>query len=239
LPYLLGSRTDTRQCNVWTFRAPNPRTSDFADQFPSAEVIGTDLSPTQPKWLPLNCKFELDDASLDWTYPDNTFGFIHIRCLLGCFKDWVKVYKECMRCHKPGGWLEHLDYSVHMQSDDGTMPPGGIWEEWGRLFATAGEKMGQTFEVIDRDNFVRRMEEAGFRDVKTYKTKLPMGGWPADKKWKEVGQFNKISCEEGLEGYALYVLTNVLGWGYEDVQVFLAKIRQALGNKKYHTYYPW
>lgn len=23
---------------------------EFADQFPSTEVIGTDLSPTQPKW---------------------------------------------------------------------------------------------------------------------------------------------------------------------------------------------
>lgn len=30
--------------------------SDFADEFPSAEVIGTDLSPIQPSWVPPNLK---------------------------------------------------------------------------------------------------------------------------------------------------------------------------------------
>lgn len=27
---------------------------DMADSFPSAEVIGTDLSPIQPRWIPPN-----------------------------------------------------------------------------------------------------------------------------------------------------------------------------------------
>lgn len=36
--------------------------SDFADESPSAEVIGTDVSPIQPNWVPPNVKFELDDA---------------------------------------------------------------------------------------------------------------------------------------------------------------------------------
>jgi hypothetical protein len=28
--------------------------SDFADQYPSASVIGTDIAPTQPSWVPPN-----------------------------------------------------------------------------------------------------------------------------------------------------------------------------------------
>lgn len=28
--------------------------SDFADEFPDAEVIGTDVSPIQPSWVPPN-----------------------------------------------------------------------------------------------------------------------------------------------------------------------------------------
>merc|ERR1712098_644308 len=30
---------------------------DFADEYPSAVVIGNDLSPIQPTWVPANCKF--------------------------------------------------------------------------------------------------------------------------------------------------------------------------------------
>lgn len=34
---------------------------DFADAHPEATVIGTDLSPIQPAYVPPNCKFEIDD----------------------------------------------------------------------------------------------------------------------------------------------------------------------------------
>ncbi|KAH8661000.1 S-adenosyl-L-methionine-dependent methyltransferase, partial [Ilyonectria robusta] len=40
----------------------------FADDYPSAEVLGTDLSPIQPKWTPPNCFFEVDDYEEDWVY---------------------------------------------------------------------------------------------------------------------------------------------------------------------------
>lgn len=34
---------------------------DFADPYPSAEVIGNDLSPTQPPFTPPNLQFYVDD----------------------------------------------------------------------------------------------------------------------------------------------------------------------------------
>ena len=37
---------------------------DMADAHPGAQVIGTDLSPIQPKWVPPNCKFEIVRAPL-------------------------------------------------------------------------------------------------------------------------------------------------------------------------------
>ena len=73
--------------------------------------------------MPPNYRFELDNCELDWTYPDNTFDFIHIRCLIGSIKDWVKVYSESLRCLKPGGWLEHTDFSIIIQSDDSISIP--------------------------------------------------------------------------------------------------------------------
>lgn len=34
----------------------NRSLSDFADEFPEAEVTGTDISPIQPGWIPPNLK---------------------------------------------------------------------------------------------------------------------------------------------------------------------------------------
>lgn len=51
---------------------------DFADEHPNAEVIGTDLSPIQPSWVPNNCKFLIDDVEADWNWsPDEYFDLVH------------------------------------------------------------------------------------------------------------------------------------------------------------------
>ncbi|KAK5659799.1 hypothetical protein OQA88_1011 [Cercophora sp. LCS_1] len=99
--------------------------------------------------------------------------------------------------------------------------------------------MGQTFEVIDGDNYVRWLEEAGFNHVQTKLIKMPVGSWPANKKLKEIGQANQMSLDIGIEGFGLYVLTSVLGRDYTEAQVFLANIRAALKNKAYHGYCRW
>jgi len=71
--------------------------SEFADEHPSAEVIGVDLSPIQPPFVPSNCKFEIDDISKEWTYPENHFDFIHIRTMTGCVPDWVKFHEKVLK----------------------------------------------------------------------------------------------------------------------------------------------
>ena len=42
-------------------------TTDIADRFPGSEVIGTDLSPIQPDWMPPNLRFYGDDVEGGWT----------------------------------------------------------------------------------------------------------------------------------------------------------------------------
>ncbi|PKS08123.1 hypothetical protein jhhlp_005398 [Lomentospora prolificans] len=210
---------------------------DFADQFPSAEVIGTDLSPIQPSWVPPNCKFELDDAQLPWDYPDNYFDFVHMRLMMGSIKDWPALYREAYRCLKPGGWIEHLDYDPRVMSDDGTIGPDSPWAKWGELFIEAGEKLQQSFSTVIDHNSYNLLQEAGFENVQERRLKLPLGSWPADPKWKAVGQLNLAATEKGLEGFALYILTHVHGWGLEETQVFLAFVRKELKNRKKHGYY--
>ena len=67
---------------------------EFADRFPNAHVLGTDLSPIQPTWVPPKCRFEVDDFNDDWTFAKNHFDFIHLRSLFGCVPDWPKIYGQ-------------------------------------------------------------------------------------------------------------------------------------------------
>jgi len=219
-----------------TFSTPN---SDFADEFPSSEVVGIDLAPTQPSWVPPNCRFELDDASRPWTFDDESFDYIHIRWMMGCFEDWVRVYKECFRCLKPGGWVEHIDCSTVIRSNNNTIPEDSIWTDWTRAFTEVANKTGRTLRIIDDDIYAGWMKEAGFEDVHTKPIVTPIGSWPAEPRMKEIGQFNKLAAEMGLEGYVLYLMTTVLGWEYEEVQVWLAKVRQGLRNKSQQPLMTW
>lgn len=70
---------------------------EFADLFPSATVIGTDLSPIQPSWVPPNVQFEVDDCCDEWLYGKDAFDFIHIRGLYGCVADWDSFYKQALK----------------------------------------------------------------------------------------------------------------------------------------------
>jgi hypothetical protein len=41
---------------------------------------------------------------------------------------------------------------------------------------------------------------------------------------------------DGLEGVTLRLCTTVLGWTYEEVQVYLINVREALKNHSTHMY---
>ncbi|KAK5661110.1 hypothetical protein OQA88_11000 [Cercophora sp. LCS_1] len=212
---------------------------DFADEFPEAAVTGVDISPIQPTWVPPNLRFVIDDVGNPWPYPDGTFDYIHIRYMVGCVKDWVALYREAYRCLRPGGWIEHLDCSVGLRCDDGSVPKGSVFEDWVGIFREAGPMIGQSFFVIEEDAFVKKLDEAGFKDIKTKVVKMPVGAWPADGRLKDIGAANLFSMHRDIEGYALYILTAVLKWDIAQAQVFLAKIRSELKNKAYHNYVVW
>lgn len=62
-----------------------------------AQVIGTDLSPIQPKWVPPNCRFEIDDAESEWSYERDSFDFIHNRNFVCSIRDWPRLIAQTYR----------------------------------------------------------------------------------------------------------------------------------------------
>jgi len=67
-----------------------------ADKFPSAEVIGTDLSPIQPTWVPPNLRFVVDDLEDEWVLGDN-FDYIHLRHVTPMLKDVPKLLRQSIQ----------------------------------------------------------------------------------------------------------------------------------------------
>jgi cyclopropane fatty-acyl-phospholipid synthase-like methyltransferase len=55
---------------------------EMADKYPTAQVVGVDLSPIQPTWVPPNVKFEIDDVEDDWTWKSDQFDLIYSQFML-------------------------------------------------------------------------------------------------------------------------------------------------------------
>ncbi|KAM0354822.1 hypothetical protein ACHAPU_000647 [Fusarium lateritium] len=141
---------------------------DFADEHPHAEVIGTDISPIQPSWVPPNVKFEIEDCTQPWTFSPNSFDFIYMRYLYGSISDWSALFHEAYRACAPGGWVESFEASAMLESDDGSVVEGSAISEWGKFFIEGGKKLGRTFTILDDDLQKKGMEEAGFVDIQTW-----------------------------------------------------------------------
>jgi SAM-dependent methyltransferase len=184
----------------------------MADKYPSAVVTGTDLSAIQPEWVPPNCSFEIDDVNLSWTFPLASFDFIHIREMFGSISDWDQLYAEAYRALKPGGWIESVEHAVQPVSDDDTVGPNHIYTFYGTVMHELARKRGKDFDIWK--DIKERIKKAGFVDVVEKRTKWPMGPWSSDKKMKELGRWNQLRIEQGIEGFAMRLLTNVGGVGF-------------------------
>ena len=72
------------------------------------------------------------------------------------------------------------------------------------------------------------MEEAGFVNIVERKTNVPVGSWPKDKRWKELGAWNQLRIDTGLRDFAERRLKTVLEWQNDEILVLFAKCRAAL-----------
>lgn len=183
----------------------------MADRFPGAHVIGTDLSPVQPGMQPPNCQFEIDDCCSPWIYPPGHFDLVHIRGLFGSIADWPALYAQAYAHTRPGGHIEQLEWSVHnrSQAQDGALSPRQTLARWSRYAVDVGRRSGKTFEIAE--TMAALVKDAGFVDVVERRFKWPIGPWSSDPRMKEIGRWNLLSWEQGMEGWVLASYTRVLG----------------------------
>ncbi|KAL1971102.1 hypothetical protein VTN77DRAFT_53 [Rasamsonia byssochlamydoides] len=207
----------------------------FADEYPSAQVIGTDLSPIQPQWVPPNCVFEIDDFDTDWLYKTK-FDYIHGRELEGCSADEDRLFRQAFEHLKPGGYFEFDGAYAHFLSDDDTAQKAENCQSWLQKLRDASEKFGKSIEDVRQ--WKEKMEKAGFVDVKEEIFKVPIGAWPKDPKLKEIGKFQQVQQIQAADSYTPALFSRVLGWTSEEIEVLLAKVRNELKDRSLHMYIP-
>ncbi|KAI5820162.1 S-adenosyl-L-methionine-dependent methyltransferase [Pyronema omphalodes] len=207
---------------------------DMADKYLMAEVIGTDLSPIQPDWIPANCRFEVDDAMLDWTFKNDSFDLIHCRNIASGVSDWTHLITEMMRCTNPGGYVELCEYSMTINCDDGTMKPDNGAKLYMDHLRASMAKMGRPAPELASMKML--LEKAGFEDVHALEAKEPFGPWPKDSRQKKIGAMSLLNCETGIESYGMAAFTRVLGMEADKAHAICNAALAAVRNKNYHLY---
>ncbi|KAL2055311.1 hypothetical protein ABVK25_004649 [Lepraria finkii] len=205
---------------------------EMGDKFPKAEILGNDLSPIQPRWVPPNVRFEIDDVEEQWTYHQK-FDFIHSRIIGYGIKDWPKLLRQCFENTKPGGMVECIENDLKVTSPDGSLKSDMALYKFNREFLKASVESGM--EPSPGPLLEDLMKKAGFEDVTATKFVWPVGTWPADKHLKEIGAWNYLQIQEGLEAFWYALFTRQLGYSQQEVDVLCAKVRAELKNPKLHA----
>jgi len=83
------------------------------------------------------------------------------------------------------------------------------------------------------------LREAGFDDVQRRLHRLPLGGWPRDRRLRCAGLFNRTAMMDGLRGLARRPLGAGLGWSPMQIEMFLVDVRRSLVDSSFHAWFPF
>ncbi|KAF5024442.1 hypothetical protein F66182_3528 [Fusarium sp. NRRL 66182] len=173
--------------------------------------------------VPPNCTFEIDDLEKEWTWK-SPFDFVFCRAMTGSFSDPREIAKKAYNGLSPGGWYEIQDIQLPVFCDDDTLDPKtSPIMKWQQGLIEASKKIGRP--LGDCDNYKAAIEQAGFQNTTETIFRWPTNSWPKDKKLKELGRWNLVNFDSGVEGVSLALFTRFLGWSKEEVLMLCADVR--------------
>ncbi|KAI2641359.1 S-adenosyl-L-methionine-dependent methyltransferase [Hypomontagnella submonticulosa] len=204
---------------------------EFAIQHPESEVLGTDLSPIQPQYVPENCKFEIDDAEDEWTF-NEPFDFIHGRALMSCFNDPAAVVRQAFENTAPGGMIEFQD-ALFPMNYIGDPPTESALYRWNEMMVEGVSRLGRSWSNVQ--NYNRYFQEAGFENIVEKRFYWPTSPWAKGRYFKTVAAYFQEDMLVGLEGMSLKVL-GVLGMTPDQIREFVEEVKNDFRNTNIHAY---
>ncbi|KAK0620169.1 S-adenosyl-L-methionine-dependent methyltransferase [Immersiella caudata] len=206
---------------------------EMGDLFPGAEVLGLDLSPIQPQWIPPNVRFMIDDVEDEWA-SGSGWDFAHFRSMALVLRDLQRAVDQTFRHLKPGGYIEFQEPHGVALCDDGTMSEtDDVLRQFYDLCTQALGKFGMDLNVVDKVG--EYLSRAGFTNITCERRKIPVGTWPRDKTQRLIGLYVRETAEHSLS--ALSKAFANLGMSVTEREVWSAKVRETLRDNSIHRYY--
>ncbi|KAF4985940.1 hypothetical protein FDECE_16221 [Fusarium decemcellulare] len=208
-------------------------TGTVADLYPTASVIGTDLSPIQPNWMPLNAQMFVEDCE-DPEWPNGAeFDLVHLRSVAGYLLDLDSMVNNAYEHLKCGGWIEFQEFDHSVLCDDGTMQQDDPLRVFFDTCAQGMRKYGCTsFGKLDIRSVLKH---AGFNRIQVVRKKVPISPWARDERMKTIGKLMKARILESLDALAAKPLV-ALGMTPEQRQDMVNSALKSLGDGGIHRY---
>ena len=123
-------------------------------------------------------------------------------------------------------------------SDDNSLPQYSSINEWHQLICQ-GALYANINMRISSAALETKFENAGFTNIQVINKKIPMGRWPRYARLKEIGMWQLEAFLSGLEAFTLAIFRRCLKWRLEEIQTFLAQVRNDVKtNGAFHWYWP-
>ncbi|OTA91344.1 hypothetical protein M434DRAFT_76412 [Hypoxylon sp. CO27-5] len=211
---------------------------EMGDAYPSANVLGIDLSPIQPSWVPTNVRFMVDDVESPWLHPKNHFDYIHSRHTIMAIKDWEKLLRTSYEHLKPGGWMELQEIHHFPMSNNNSLTADHPVAQYWKYVDEGLENLGVNFKFSDEGRIAALMRQCGYINVSERVFHIPIGTWPRNKTLKSVGLYWKTILLDGIQAIALGPMTRGLHWRREQVEAFLVSVRRGYHDNSMLLYMP-
>jgi hypothetical protein len=196
-------------------------------------VIGVDLSPIQPTWIPPNLKFFVDDIEDTWIH-GNDFDLIHLRFVICLIKDVGGLLSTCFENAAPGGWIEVQEFGGRVECEDGTIPQAYAPNLVLDMCEEALRLGGMEFRIGNQ--LEGPLRAAGFVNVRCKTIRVPVGVWARHKTLRVAGYFMSIALSDLFTAMAARSLLN-LGLSRETLEQRVQQAKEELDDKKKHGYF--
>ncbi|KKA26415.1 hypothetical protein TD95_000158 [Thielaviopsis punctulata] len=206
---------------------------EVGEAYPGAEVIGVDLSPIMPEWLPPNVRFMVDDIEDEMWLHGNNFDLVHSRHVMPLVRSPETILRNSFKSIAPGGFIECTEFDGFLLCNDGTMPDDHPPKRFLELVADSMKHFGADWTIGSR--LMPYIQAAGFVNVEKRTIPIPVGRWAKTRHQRLAGLYMKEILAE------LFIATKSralpkLGYTQESLDELTAEAIDGLENYRIHAY---
>lgn len=158
----------------------------------------------------------------------------HADTPFSCVQNWPRLLRRAFKHTKPGGYFEIQEFAIRAWSDDSSLKEDSPYAQYLKSLDEASKKSGKELNIYDR--LKQWVIDAGYTDVVEKVYLLPLGPWPKDPTFKDLGRWEAIAAQEAVEAYGLRLYTQVLGWSAEEAKTHFALVKSQLKDRRVHAY---